>query len=461
MSEIKVNKISPKQTCTQLTLGDSGDTIIIPAGATITNNGTATGFGRTGTVNWDTTKKTTGFTAVNGVGYFCDTSSAAFTVTLPAAPSAGDIVALSDYTGTWATNNLTIGRNSSNINGAAADLIFNVNNTTATLIYVDATEGWRVIDTGSLSELNSAQYIVATGGTVLTCGDYKTHVFTGPGTFTVCSVGNPLGSNSVEYLVVAGGGAGGFTNAPASFGGAGGGGAGGYRQNYPSPTTAGLPVTAQGYPITVGGGGPAANPSSSGNNSVFSTITSTGGGKGGDNPHPSTTAAAPGGSGGGGLTNNLTGGSGNSPPTSPPQGNNGGNGTPGGYGGGGGGGGAAVGTPGTCFGGFPGAGTGGAGSPIATAFFGPTSPSYGTPGPAPGRYFAGGGGGGTWGNTPSPPGTGGLGGAGGGGNGAGDITNAQAGTTNTGGGGGGGSSTPVNANGAGGSGIVVIRYKFQ
>jgi hypothetical protein len=37
MSEIKVNKISPKQTCTQLTLGDSGDTIIIPAGATITN----------------------------------------------------------------------------------------------------------------------------------------------------------------------------------------------------------------------------------------------------------------------------------------------------------------------------------------------------------------------------------------------------------------------------------------
>jgi hypothetical protein len=67
MSEIKVNKISPKQTCTQLTLGDSGDTIIIPAGATITNNGTATGFGRTGTVNWDTTAKTTGFTAVKNL----------------------------------------------------------------------------------------------------------------------------------------------------------------------------------------------------------------------------------------------------------------------------------------------------------------------------------------------------------------------------------------------------------
>jgi hypothetical protein len=38
-------------------------------------------------------------------------------------------------------------------------------------------------------------------------------------------------------------------------------------------------------------------------------------------------------------------------------------------------------------------GGGGAGSPIVTTFFGPTAPSYGTPGPAPGRYFAGGGGG--------------------------------------------------------------------
>jgi hypothetical protein len=136
MSEIKVNKISPKQTCTQLTLGDSGDTIIIPAGATITNNGTATGFGRTGTVDWDTTKKTTGFTAVNGVGYFCDTTSTAFTVTLPATPSAGAIVALSDYAGTFTTNNLTVGRNGSNIGGAAANGILSTNGVSITLVYV-------------------------------------------------------------------------------------------------------------------------------------------------------------------------------------------------------------------------------------------------------------------------------------------------------------------------------------
>ena len=43
MSEIKVNKVSPA-TSTYVDLGDSGDTIRIPSGATIANSGTATGF---------------------------------------------------------------------------------------------------------------------------------------------------------------------------------------------------------------------------------------------------------------------------------------------------------------------------------------------------------------------------------------------------------------------------------
>ena len=47
MSEVKVNKISPRTNCGTTTLGDSGDTFAIPAGVTITNSGTATGFGRT------------------------------------------------------------------------------------------------------------------------------------------------------------------------------------------------------------------------------------------------------------------------------------------------------------------------------------------------------------------------------------------------------------------------------
>ena len=44
MSEIQANKLSPASG-TALQVGDSGDTIIIPSGATLTNSGTATGFG--------------------------------------------------------------------------------------------------------------------------------------------------------------------------------------------------------------------------------------------------------------------------------------------------------------------------------------------------------------------------------------------------------------------------------
>ena len=76
MSEVKVNKISPRTNCGTVQLGDSGDTITIPAGATITNNGTQTGFGRTGAVDWQTTPKTATFTAVSGEGYFINQSSA-------------------------------------------------------------------------------------------------------------------------------------------------------------------------------------------------------------------------------------------------------------------------------------------------------------------------------------------------------------------------------------------------
>ena len=477
MSEIKVNKIS-QRSGTAITLGNSGtdfqlpsgadivaqsgSTITIAAGATITNSGTASGFGPTGAVSWNTTKITANPNpAVSGVGYFCDTSSAAFTVTLPASPSAGAIVALSDYTGTWETNNITVGRNSSNINGAAADLILNSNNTTATLIYVDATEGWRVIDTGSLSEVYVQSYVAATGGTVLTCGDFKTHVFTGPGTFCVSNAGNPAGSNSVEYIVVAGGGGGGEGSATA-----GGGGAGGLRQNYPSPTSAGLPVSVQGYPITVGGGGPGSSvltPGTSGNPSVFSTITSTGGGGGaggGESPAPGRNGLS-GGSGGGasygpGPSAPLSiAGTGNTPPVSPSQGNPGGAGAPqsGLHAAGGGGGASAAGTAGNN---ATTAGPGGIGTPIATTVFGPTAPSYGTSGPAPGRYFAGGGGGGAQCGT-NTQGTGGSGGGGRGGAPAPDTTGV-AGTTNTGGGGGG--SGPGNG-AAGGSGIVLIRYKYK
>jgi hypothetical protein len=98
MSEIKTNKISPRKGTTQ-TIGDSGDTLSIPCGVTVTNAGTistagisggtinnttGTISGLAGVIEWDTTAKTTAFTAEANKGYFCNTTSAAFTVTLPA-----------------------------------------------------------------------------------------------------------------------------------------------------------------------------------------------------------------------------------------------------------------------------------------------------------------------------------------------------------------------------------------
>ena len=68
MSKIEVNTIEP-QCGTTLTLGASGDTVTLASGAS------QSGFGRTGTVDWQTTKKTTNFTAANGEGYFVDTAA--------------------------------------------------------------------------------------------------------------------------------------------------------------------------------------------------------------------------------------------------------------------------------------------------------------------------------------------------------------------------------------------------
>jgi hypothetical protein len=100
MSKIEVNQIS-SQCGSTLTIGQSGDTVTLACGAT------QTGFGRTGTVDWCTTAKTAPFTGVSGKGYFVNTTCGAVTVTLPATPTAGDIMSIADYAGTWQTNNVT------------------------------------------------------------------------------------------------------------------------------------------------------------------------------------------------------------------------------------------------------------------------------------------------------------------------------------------------------------------
>ena len=458
MSEIKVNKISPRTNCGTTQLGDSGDTITIPSGVTITNNGTQTGFGRTGTVDWQTSIKTSTITAVNGEGYFVNTTGGAITANLPAGTS-GSIVAFRDYANTFDDNNLTIAANGSQkINGDATnDLIVATEGESLTLVYADDTKGWLVVNDGNNDAGSQAEFVTATGGTITTvCTNFKVHTFTGPGSFVVSNAGAPTGSSTVDYLVVAGGGGGGG-------GLGGGGGAGGYRESGgtasgcytvsplgSSPSSvAALPVSVQSYPITVGGGGTGrTSPGAAGGNgnpSIFSTITSTAGGGGGTVGTPPKNSGSDGGSGGGGAGQNpeTNGGSGNNPPTTPPQGNNGGVANPSPtFFGGGGGGALEVGRPGIPPA-SPAIGVGGGGA---------TSSINGTP-----TARAGGGGGG--GDGPAKSGGSGGGGA----SGAFSQGNGTAGTANTGGGGGGGSGGgPTGGDGAaGGSGIVIIRYRFQ
>ena len=481
MSEVKVNKISPRSGTT-VTLGDSGDTFTIPSGATINNQGTAVNFGATGSASWVTTVKTGDFTAVAGEGYFVNTTSGEIDVTLPAG-TAGAVVAVKDYAKTWNTNNCILKANGSEkIGGSTTDATLATQGLAVTLVYVDSTQGWLVTDDGLQSQAPTTKYVTASGGTPTTssCGDYKIHTFTGPGTFTVSCAGNACGSNTVEYIVVAGGGgAPEADNNPGEYSYAsGGGGAGGFRFASPSlaPLTypakplaapAGLAVPATAYPIVVGGGGPKGQPGSSvggsGSNSSFSTIISTGGGRGGIGGNVSNVPVgngANGGSGGGaGARDNYSGGTGNSPPVSPAQGFNGGEGTYASFTYGGGGGGAlAIGSngvsPPTLGQGQGGNGGIGAGVPDA----------FGTSGQSTGGfyYFSGGAGGGANYNQSGGNGTNSSGGLGGGAGGKAGSADADSGTVNTGGGGGGtGGYAGAWDGGAGGSGIVIIRYKFQ
>ena len=463
MSKIEVDAID-KQSGSTLTLGGSGTAVTLACGAT------QSGFGREGSVNWQTGSiKTTTFTAANGEGYFVDTSSGAVTVNLPAG-SAGAIVAFADYTRTFNSNNLTVSPNGSEkIGGIAEDAKLTVDGQSATFVYVDATEGWINVQETQTSQAGLPPFINATGGTITTCGNFKIHTFTGPGSFVVCNVSQTPAENTVGYMVVAGGGGGGGCAG-------GGGGAGGFREgrNAPvdnftaSPLVANAPtnavtITQTTFPITVGGGGTGqpttSTDSISGNNSTFSTITSAGGGRGGGRPTggPITRAGGNGGAGGGnGADHPNSRSSGNTPPVSPPQGKNGG----------------ANPSPGT----FNMGGTGGAGATVcggdetspepagtkgANGGAGATTSITGSP-----VAYAGGGGAGGYSGF---PGGGGCGGTGGGGRGARPSCSAPAsfavtGTANTGGGGGAGSNQLPGNNGkgaAGGSGIVIIRYKFQ
>ena len=412
MSEVKVNKISPRSGTT-VTLGDSGDTFTIPSGATINNQGTATNFGATGSASWVTTVKTSTFTAVAGEGYFINTTGGAVTVNLPAG-TAGAVVAVKDYAGTFDTNAVTLVQNGSDkIGGSTVNAILTTEGTAVTLVFIDSTQGWLVTDSGLQSDAPLPQYICASVSgacnTLVTVDtNFKLAKFVGPGTFTVNSVGNPSGSTSVCAAIVAGGG-----GAGSLYGGGGGG--GGLVLD-----SDGFTVSATGYPIVIGSGGagPTGNcsPGTSGSNSTGLGYVTIGGGQGGGGGGGGGAEAGGSGGGGGGCNTGTV--TGTQPSQSNPGATNFGNpGGPGTRGGGGGGaGGAGSSGPG---------GAGGAGSDVSP-----------TVGPAPsipnsGVYSAGGGG----------------------------QAGGTIGAANTGNGGGG--DCHSGGRGAGGSGIVLIRYKFQ
>jgi hypothetical protein len=375
--------------------------------ALITNGSGVLSFASAGT-SWQSVQ-TTGFTAVAGRGYPCNTTSSAFTVTLPASATVGDTISILDYAGTFDTNALTISPNGLKLEGSTSSQKLTGDREGITLVYVDSTQGW-----------------IALSGTQEGTDGLEPPVY------------------SVDMLVVAGGGAGGQSG----DNGAGGGGAGGLRTSTQNFTIGSV------YTITVGSGGAKGTAGSStttgqggngGDSSVsgsgITTITSTGGGGGGAGGANNTSGQAgkSGGSGGGtGAYGTNVGGAGNTPSTSPSQGNNGGHmvGQP--YNGGAGGGGAnAVGENATT---NLNAGAGGNGT--ASSITG-SSVTY-----------SGGGGGGVANPNPTKPIAGGTGGGG-----AGAVeggASAVAGTANTGGAGGGGYGTTDKA-GAGGSGVVILR----
>ena len=342
--------------------------------------------------------QTSGFTAVSGNGYPCNTTSSAFTVTLPASPSVGDNVTIVDYGQTFASNNVTVGRNSEKINGVAADHLLVQSRMSITFVYTDSTKGWLPTATANATSSSNT-------------GNYSTDT----------------PSYTLAFLAIGGGGGGG-----GGVGG-GGGGAGGYRNSYASEASgrdsanesdisfkAGIT-----YTVTIGGGG---GDNTTGVNSTiagtgFTTFTALGGGKGKGG------SDSDGGSGGGSSGTQATaGGSGTAA-----QGYDGGSCNSGSYRGGGGGGGATENGDNGVADSAAGVGGDGLASSITTASV----------------TRAGGGGGGAQVHGSTSAGAGGSGGGGAGNR----SSSATAGTANTGSGGGSNQDTGA----TGGSGFIVLR----
>ena len=236
------------------TLNLSSKTVTLPVGV--------------GGLNWTNSVKTSNFTAVEGNGYYVDTSSNAVTVTLPASPSTGHQVSIIDYAKNSGTNNIILNPNGNKIIGVTVNTTISENGISLTLVYSGSTKGWLQVSTSDETSTKSQTANV-----------------------------------SISYLIVAGGGGGGSSTS--GSGGGGGGGAGGMLFG-----NATLNVFSS-YPIVVGqgaagGGAGSGSTGGTGGNSTFNSLTAFGGGGGGR----SNGNGANGGSGGGRGYNNYNASSG-------------------------------------------------------------------------------------------------------------------------------------------------------
>ncbi len=143
--------------------------------------------------------KTASYTTANLEGVLADTSGGAFTVTLPASPSAGDQVVIADAGASFGTNNCTTGRNGSTINGTAADLVLDITGVNVQFVYDGST--WRVYaqvggNGGSVVTLDGVQTLTnkdLTSGT----NTFPTSLATLTGTETLTNKTIAYGSNTL------------------------------------------------------------------------------------------------------------------------------------------------------------------------------------------------------------------------------------------------------------------------
>ena len=253
MSTLKtINAIHPSGSTNNIVLDASGN---VAVGGTVYSASISVQAVQTGN-----------FTAVAGYLYPVNTTSAAITVTLPASPSAGNVVTISDYAGTFATNKCTVSPNGGKIAGSTSSANFAINRESISFIYIDSTQGW-LLYSGLLS--------------------------------------NPL-SYTASYLIAAGGGGGGASSTNVSNGS--GAGAGGLLTG-----TSTLSIGTV-YNVVVGAGGAGgavgANIGTVGSDSSGLGLTANGGGRGGNST--TTTSGGNGGSGGGAAANAAAAGTGTS-----------------------------------------------------------------------------------------------------------------------------------------------------